>query len=337
MDVAGERQGDAARHRAVPRARSVREQDLERAGRREAQRGVQVRRLRIVRLPVLRIVDAEQRERRAVALDDVAAVLHEHLPGIQATASHRARAGIVVVVAEHRHDAERRAQVAKGAHVRRDVGRRDVDHVSRLQDHVRPQRVRLCHDLLHLVVAEVDAGVQVGEVQHREAVEARRQIGKRQRAARDLRQPVGAPDAVARDGGPGGGVGIRRAREELAPGQSDGWNVGKFEGDERVHPSHLPSFQPSDDPENRLERHIHHHQPAEHPPHELPRDERAGEGDPAHTPHRVEQHAVRDGEPGQVEEDEHAGEDGAAGGGGQAIPQIQIDQQLRRDEQEQVD
>src|SRR5207248_7228251 len=72
------------------------------------------------------------------------------------------------MVPEHRHHAERGLQVAERAYVRRNVGRRDVDHVSRLDDQVGAERVGLGHDLLHLVLPEVDAGVQIGEVQQRD-------------------------------------------------------------------------------------------------------------------------------------------------------------------------
>src|SRR2546422_2803545 len=50
----------------------------------------------------------------------------------------------------------------------RNVGRRDVDHVAGLQDHIGRERVGARHDLLHLVLAQVNAGVQVGEVRSEE-------------------------------------------------------------------------------------------------------------------------------------------------------------------------
>ena len=172
MNVPGEGERDAARHGAVPRAGPVREQQLERLRRRPTERRVHVLGLRVVELPAARVVDAEQREARALTLDHVAAVLHEHLPRVPAATDHRLLAGVAVVVAEHRHDAEGRMEVAEGVHVGRDVRGRDVDHIARLHDEVGPERVRQRHDLLHPVFLEMDAGVQVGEVEHGEAVEA---------------------------------------------------------------------------------------------------------------------------------------------------------------------
>src|SRR2546426_14412 len=77
VDVSREGEWNAPRSRAVPCARAMRQQHLERLRRRRPQRGVQVPRLGVVGLPVARVVDAEQREGRAVAFDHMAAVLHE--------------------------------------------------------------------------------------------------------------------------------------------------------------------------------------------------------------------------------------------------------------------
>src|SRR5438094_646871 len=121
VDVPGQREGDAARRRRVPRARSVREQHLERVRRRRRKCGRDVFWLGVVRRPVVRVVDAEQLERCAAPLDQMTVVLQEHLPRVAAAADHLLLAGIAVVVSEHGHDAERRVQLAEGAHVRRDV------------------------------------------------------------------------------------------------------------------------------------------------------------------------------------------------------------------------
>ena len=141
----------------------MREQHVERlgSGRRGGKRGIDVRRLRIVGSPVVRVVDTEQRERGTVALDHLAAVLHEYLARVPAAADDLTLAGIAVVIAEHRHHTERRRELAERAHVGQDVGAGDVDHVSRLHDQIGPERVRQRHDLLHRVLAEVDASVQV--------------------------------------------------------------------------------------------------------------------------------------------------------------------------------
>src|SRR5438132_1471810 len=73
------------------------------------QRGRDVVGLGVVRRPVVRVVDAEQRQRGAATLDQVAVVLEKHLSRIPAAADHLALAGVTVVVSEHGHDAEWRA------------------------------------------------------------------------------------------------------------------------------------------------------------------------------------------------------------------------------------
>src|SRR2546430_3217526 len=72
------------------------------------------------------------------------------------------------------------------------------------------------HDLLHLVLAEVHARVQVGEVQQGEPIESWRQIGEPERAARELGKAIGAPDAVTRQGDAGAGIRVRGAGEKAA-------------------------------------------------------------------------------------------------------------------------
>src|SRR5207249_4750158 len=88
------------------------------------------------------------------------------------------------------------------------------------------ERIHLPDDLLHLVRAEVDAGVQIGEVEQREALEPRRQIRERQGAAGELGQPVRAPDAVRRQRSTGTGIGVRGAGEEAPARNAAGKGSG---------------------------------------------------------------------------------------------------------------
>src|SRR5437867_3592590 len=78
---------------------------------------VEVPRLRVVHGPVVGGVDAEQRESGPAPLDHVATVLHEHLPRVPAPANHLALPRVAVVVAQHRHHAERWPQLPKRTHV----------------------------------------------------------------------------------------------------------------------------------------------------------------------------------------------------------------------------
>src|SRR5439155_1047634 len=82
---------------------------------------------------------------------------------------------------------------AEGGDVVRNVGRVDVDHVAGLEDQIRTQRIRLRHERLHLVAPHVDPGVDVGEVQDAQAVEAGREVGEPQRAPGDVGEAVRAP------------------------------------------------------------------------------------------------------------------------------------------------
>ena len=332
MDVAGEREGDRARHGRIPCSGAVRQEDLERARRCRPQRQIDERLLRVVGRPVVRIVDAQQGERRAVPLDHVAGVVHEYLSGVPHPAGHLGRAGIVIVVPQYGDTTERRRQVAKRAHVRGDVTGRDIDHVACLHDEVRPE------------LPQVHAGVQIGEVQQRHPVEPRGQVGKAQGAPRDDGHPVRAPDPVAGERGAGSGVRVGRAREELPAGETDGRSVRQLEGHHTIHPPRLPSLQRPDQPQDRLHGDIEHDEPAEHPPQELPGDPGSREGNPGNPPHGAEQHAVGDEEPREVEDRERGRERGAhqvrpsrGRGVRKALPQVQIDQRLRRHEQEQID
>src|SRR6266550_4249766 len=170
VDVARQRERDAARGGRIPRSGTMGQQHVKRVRRRGPQGRVHIGLLRIVRRPVVRVVDAEQPERCAVALDHMAAVLHEYLARIATALDDLALAGVAVVITEHRDHTERRRELAERAHVGRDVGGGDVDHVSRLHDQIGPEPVHLHHDLLHRVLAEVHAGVQIGEVKQLEAV-----------------------------------------------------------------------------------------------------------------------------------------------------------------------
>src|SRR2546426_7036195 len=68
-------------------------------------------------------------------------------------------------------------------------GRRDVDHVAGLQDHIGRERVGARHDLLHLVLAQVKAGVQVGEVEHPEPVKPGGEPGRSEEHTSELQSP----------------------------------------------------------------------------------------------------------------------------------------------------
>ena len=196
MDVAGEGERDAPRHSGIPGAGPVCQQNLERLRRRRPQGQIDERLLWVVGLPVVGIIDAHEGERRAVPLDHVAAVVHEHLPGVPDPPGHRHGAGIVIVVPEHRDTAVRRLEFPKCTHVLGDIRGRDVDHVPRLQDDIRAEGVRLRDDGAHPLLAQVHPGVQIGEVQHSHAVESRRQVREGEGAARDEGHPVRTPDAV---------------------------------------------------------------------------------------------------------------------------------------------
>ena len=222
MDVAGEGERDPARGCAVERAGPVRQQDPKCVfrGRRHPECLLHVVVLRIVGAPVARVVDADQRERRAAALDHVHAVLHEHLAGILHSANDGVLAGVTIVIAEHGDDAERRAQVTEGAHIVRNEGLGDVDHVSRLHNQIGAERVGLPDDLAHLVFRHMDARMHVGQMRDAEAVQPGREIRKHERPLCDRRQPLGVPDAVGGNADSDGAVRIGGAGEELAPGES---------------------------------------------------------------------------------------------------------------------
>src|SRR6266850_3418632 len=119
MNVAGEGEGYGARRGAVEGAGAMREQNPERVlrWRREAEREVEVVVLRIVGAPVARVIDADEGERRSIALDHVRAVPDEHLSRVTHAFDDGVLAGVAVMVAEHRHHAEWRVQVAKGADI----------------------------------------------------------------------------------------------------------------------------------------------------------------------------------------------------------------------------
>src|SRR5207247_3275951 len=119
----------------------------------------------------------------------------------------------------------RRLEGAEGGDVVRNVGRVDVDHVAGLEDQIRTQGIRLRHERLHLVAPHVDPGVDVGEVQDAQAVEAGREVGEPQRAPGDVGAAVGAPATVGRARGAGAGVGIAGAGQELPSAKSDGRTV----------------------------------------------------------------------------------------------------------------
>ena len=114
----------------------MRQQDPKRVlgGWSEPERRVDVIILRIVGAPGVRVVDSHECKRGAAALDHVDAILHEHLPRILHTANDGVLARVPIVIAEHGDDAQRRLEIAKRAHVVRDVRLRDVDHVARLHD-----------------------------------------------------------------------------------------------------------------------------------------------------------------------------------------------------------
>jgi len=98
------------------------QQHLKRVRRRRTQGRVHIGLLRIVRGPVVRVVDAQEGEHRPVPLDHVAAILHEHLARIATALDDFTLAGVAVVVPEHGHHAEGRREVPECPHVRRDVG-----------------------------------------------------------------------------------------------------------------------------------------------------------------------------------------------------------------------
>src|SRR5260370_40794238 len=99
MDVAGQGERDAPGRRAVERAGTVGEQDLDRVTWRSPQGEVDVQRLGVVRLPGPGVVDADARERGAAPLDHVYVVPHEPLARVAHPADHRVRPSVAVVVA----------------------------------------------------------------------------------------------------------------------------------------------------------------------------------------------------------------------------------------------
>ena len=326
------------------------EQDAERFRGRVVRSHLDLPLLRVVEPPVLRIVNADEGERRAAALHDVGGVAHQHLPRLPHPVHDLVHPGVVVVIPQAGHDAERRLEIAEGGDVVRNIGRVDVDHVAGLEDQIRTQRIRLRHERLHLVAPHVDPGVDVGEVQDAQAVEAGREVGEPQRAPGDVGEAVRAPDTVGRECGAGAGVGIGGAGEELPPGKRCGVrgagliallaDVGVRTGSDRVprtaHFLHPPPDHPPD--------HVQRHQPEQPPPHDLPRDPRPEIRDPARPPHAAEQHATRDEDPREVEHREHGGERPPhqaraprIGRVRQALAQVQVQQYLGRDEQEQID
>ena len=112
------------------------------------------------------------------------------------------------MIAQDRDDSQRRMEIAKSAHVVRDERLGDVDHVSRLHDQIGAQRVRLLDDFPHFPFGHVDAGVHIREVSDAQTVQWQREIGQDQRAPRDRRQSLGAPNAVCGESDAGGRVGI---------------------------------------------------------------------------------------------------------------------------------
>ena len=350
MDVPREGQRNAERRRRVPGAGPVREQDLERLGRRRGKRGPHVLRLWVVQFPIARVVNAQERQHRAVPLYHVRAVLHEHLPRFPHAAHDLVLSGVAIVVAQHRHDAERRRKIAERAHVVRDVGRIDVDHVASLDDQVGLERVRLGDQRLHLVPLHVDAGVHVGEVQQPQPLEAGRQVTEHQRAAGDLGQPEGAPDPVARERRPGTGVSVGRSREELASryhgvGSGEWYLAVRAGGAVRAATYHSPlPTQFGHHPPPSLAQDVARHERAEDPGEQLPREPRCQVGNAPQAPHAAGQQARCDEQPRRVEEREHEGEAGAHAARlarprrvGKPVAQIQIQEDLRRQEQEQID
>ena len=307
--------------------------------------------LRIVRGPVVRVVDTQEGEHRPVPLDHVAAVLHEHLARIATALDDVTLARVAVVVTEHRDDAQRRRELAERAHVRRDVGAGDVNHVARLHDQIGPKRVCLRHDLLHHVLAEVDAGVQVREVKQLEPVEPVREVGECKRAMGDLGKPVGAPDAIRRQRDAGAGVGVGGASEETTTRDDcvvrGEWLLPmRLRGTVDTGLNHVPrTTHFGREPPYRLAEQVDGDERAENPSQQLPRDPWARERDPAHAPHAAaEQHPLTHDEPREVEHDEDRGQHGAhplrptgPGGVGKALAQVQVDQHLRCQEEKEID
>ena len=188
----------APRGSPVEGPRAVRQQDPEglRRGWREAQSGIQVLVLRIIRAPVTRVVDANERERRTPMLNDVRAISDEHLPRIAHTLDHCVLTRVAVVIAEHAHHTKRRVEIAERPHIVGNELLGDVDHVSRLHDEIGFQPVGVRDDRRHLLARHVNPGMHVGEVRDPQAVEPRRQIVEHQRSSRDGGQSLRAPDAV---------------------------------------------------------------------------------------------------------------------------------------------
>src|SRR5882762_157024 len=237
VDVAGERERYRARGGAVEGAGAMRQENPERVlrWRRETERRLEVVVLRIVGAPVARVIDAHEGERRSTALDHVRAVPDEYLSRVTHAFDDGVLAGVAVMVAEHRHHAEWRVQVAKGADIVGDERLGDVDHVTRLHDEIGAKCVGLRDDRAHFFFGHVDAGVDVREMRDADAVQTGRQVGEQQCASRDQGQPLRAPDAVGGHAEAGGGVGVGRAGEELATGQGGravrrfgGWRAAQF-------------------------------------------------------------------------------------------------------------
>ena len=97
-------------------------------------------------------------------------------------------------------------------------------------------------------------------------------------------------------------------------------------------------------PPDRPSDKVQHQQRAEDPPQQLPRDPGPEVGDAPDAPNRAEQHAAGNEDPWDVEDREHGGERGtpeARPAGprrvGKTLAQVQIDQDLRRHEQQQID
>src|SRR6266566_481543 len=108
--MAGQRERDRSWRRAIERTGPMREQDPEGVlgGGREPERLVEVLVLRIVGAPVPRVVDPDERERGATALDDMDAVLHENLSRILHTANDGVLTRVPIVIPQHRDDAQGR-------------------------------------------------------------------------------------------------------------------------------------------------------------------------------------------------------------------------------------
>ena len=333
MNVAGEGEGNAAWRGAIEGPGAMGEQDAERVfrGGREPQGVFEVIVLGIIGTPVTRVVDPDEREGGAAPLDHVGAILHEHLSRIAHTSNDGVLAGVAVMVAEHGDHAQRCVQVPKRAHVVGDVRLGDVDHVARLHDQIGAQRVRLRDDPTHSLFGHVNAGMHVGEMRDAEPVESRRQVWKEQRAARERGGSLGAPNAVGRHAESCGRIGVCRAGKELATRHACVVRCGSCVGvssQPLTHDVRRTTHASCED--------IQGYQTTENPTEKLPGNEGRDVGDATDSPQAAGEHPHGNDAPGDVEEDEDSVEPPPRGQR-QALAQVEVEQQLRRRKQQQVD